>query len=108
MYHLNSELTLVRPVKMYMLYQVINDSSIEINLYDSTKDNLLSNPPVMYHLYFRTDMDSAGVDTYTPDGGWKNIGLTTQPCPVKDGKTYNITLESHTGFIRVGNFELCS
>jgi hypothetical protein len=90
-----------------MLYQVIVDSSFDINLYDSTKDNLLSNPPIMHHLFFRNDMDNAGVDTYTPGRGWKNIGLTTQPCPVKDGKTYNITLESHTGFIRVGNFELC-
>jgi hypothetical protein len=84
--------------------------SFDINLYDTTKDDILLSPelskPIMYHLYFRTDFDNAGVDIYSPDGGWKNIGFTTEPCPVKNGKIHNITLESRTGFIRVGNFEL--
>jgi hypothetical protein len=81
--------------------------SLSINLLDTVKDDLKESElyPKMYHLYFRSDSDKAGVDTYTPDGGWKHIGLTTQPCPVKYGKTYNITLESHSGFIRVCNFE---
>jgi hypothetical protein len=46
--------------------KVIVDSRFKIYLYDSTKDNLLTNPPIMYHLYFQSDMDKAGVDTYTP------------------------------------------
>ncbi|XP_060589141.1 uncharacterized protein LOC132744447 [Ruditapes philippinarum] len=77
-------------------------SRLSINLLDTVKDDLKESElyPKMYHLYFRSDSDKAGVDTYTPDGGWKHIGLTTQPCPVKYGKTYNITLESHSGFIR--------
>ncbi|XP_060565153.1 uncharacterized protein LOC132724329 [Ruditapes philippinarum] len=82
----------------------VSFNRFEINLYDSTKDDLPPNPPgskpVMYHLYFRTDGDYAGVDTYTPGGGWQNIGLTTKPSPVQSGITYNITLESHTEFIR--------
>jgi hypothetical protein len=82
--------------------------SFDINLHDTIKDDILLSPqlskPIMYHLYFRTDFDNAGVDIYTPDGGWKYSGLTTQPCPLKDANIHNITLESHTGFIRVGNF----
>jgi hypothetical protein len=77
----------------------IVDFSFEINLYDSTKDDLPPNPqgskPIIYHLFFRSELNNAGVDTYTPNQGWQNIGLTTQPCPVKNGITYNITLESH-------------
>jgi hypothetical protein len=57
--------------------------------------------PIMYHLYFRTD-GNAGVTTYTPDGGWQNSDLTTESSLVQSGITYNITLESHTEFIRVG------
>jgi hypothetical protein len=70
------------------------------------KDDLPPNPPhskpVMHHLYFRYDND-VGVDTFTPDKGWHD--KKTRPCPVELGKTYNITLESHTGFIRVRTFE---
>jgi hypothetical protein len=87
--------------------KVIVDFRLEVNLYDSTRDDLAVNPPgskpIMYHLYFRTDANKAGVDTYTPNGGWHFDGstLTVVPSPVQYGKTYNITLESHTGFIRV-------